>query len=148
MPKSVQRLKRWLSFWELFVGLGVVAGASMMLYDPSGKAFGMNLMLRDIQILPFSAILFQDFIFCGLALLIVNGVSNFVAYILLNQKNRYAGIAGMGCGVILMLWTTVQFVILPLNPLTTLYFIFGVLQAYAGWRYYNSVLFLLNRSYW
>ena len=71
--------RRLLIFWTLFIGLGAVAGAAGMLIDPSGKAMGMDAMLPYFQVLPFAEVVFQDFTFSGIALLIVNGLSNLTA---------------------------------------------------------------------
>ena len=64
---------RWLLFWTVFIGIGAVAGAMGMLLDPSGKAMGMDTMLPYFQVLPFADVLFQNYTFSGIALLIVNG---------------------------------------------------------------------------
>ena len=46
MEKSrFQRARRALIFWTLFIGIGAVGGAAMMLIDPSGRAMGMDAML-------------------------------------------------------------------------------------------------------
>ena len=37
-----QTARRILIFWTLFIGIGAVGGALMMLLDPSGKAVGMD----------------------------------------------------------------------------------------------------------
>ena len=41
-PSRFQPTRRALLFWTLFIGLGAVAGACMMLLDPTGKAMGMD----------------------------------------------------------------------------------------------------------
>ena len=79
--------RKWLIFWTLFVGIGAVAGGLSMIIDPSGKALHMDAMLPFFQVLPFSEVLFQDFLFSGFALLIVNGLTNLTAAVLL-LKNR------------------------------------------------------------
>ena len=55
--------RRALLFWTLFIGLGAVAGACMMLLDPTGKAMGMDAMLPYFQVLPMASILFQGCMF-------------------------------------------------------------------------------------
>ena len=80
--------RKFLIFWTLFIGLGAVAGASGMLLDPSGRAMGMDAMLPYFQVLPFSDVLFRDFTFSGYALLIVNGITNLTAAVLLLCKKR------------------------------------------------------------
>lgn len=56
-----------------------------MLIDPTGKIMGMDAMLPYFRVLPFADILFTDF-FSGLALFIVNGLTNLAAA-LLSAKN-------------------------------------------------------------
>lgn len=83
-----QTAQRFLIFWTLFIGIGAVAGALAMLYDPSGKFMGMDVTLPYFQVLPFADRVFQDFTFSGWALLIVNGSTNLTAArLLLAKKN-------------------------------------------------------------
>ena len=124
---------RWLLFWTLFIGLGAVAGASGMLLDPSGKAMGMDAMLPFFQVLPLAEYLYQDFMFPGIALLIVNGLTNLTAAVLLLLKRKSGVILGGVFGITLMLWICIQFVIFPLNFMSTSYFIFGFCQAVTGY---------------
>jgi hypothetical protein len=122
-------------FWGLFIGIGAYAGAFGMISDTTGVALGMVEMLPFFQKLPFSEILFQDFLFPGIALLVVNGLTNTISLILIFRRSNYAAISGMICGIILMLWISIQFYIFPFNYWSTLYFIFGILQAINGWMY-------------
>ena len=124
--------RKWLIFWTLFVGIGAVAGGLSMIIDPSGKALHMDAMLPFFQVLPFSEVLFQDFLFSGFALLIVNGLTNLTAAVLL-LKNRKSGVILGGIfGITLMLWICIQFYMFPLNFMSTAFFIFGACQAVAG----------------
>lgn len=101
------KTKKILIFWCLFIGIGAVAGAIGMLVDPTGKAMEMDKMLPYFQVLPLSNILFQNYIFPGISLLIVNGITNIVTSILL-IKNKKIGITLGGVfGVTLMLWITI-----------------------------------------
>ena len=123
----------WLLFWTLFIGLGAVAGAVGMLTDPSGAAMGMDAMLPYFQVLPFADVLFQNFVFSGIALLIVNGLTNLTAaYLLLRDKPLGVTLGGV-FGVTLMLWICIQFYMFPLNFMSTAYFIFGLAQAATGY---------------
>ena len=68
-----------------------------------------------------------------MALLIVNGLSNLTAAVLL-LRNRRSGVwLGGLFGVTLMLWICIQFYIFPLNFMSTAHFIFGLLQAATGY---------------
>ena len=128
--------RRFLIFWTLFIGIGAVAGALAMLYDPSGKFMGMDVTLPYFQVLPFADRVFQDFTFSGWALLIVNGLTNLTAAGLLLMKKKAGVVLGGMFGITLMLWICIQFYIFPPNFMSTIYFIFGAAQAatgYAAW---------------
>ena len=148
MTKSRFRItKNFLIFWTLFIGIGAVAGALAMLIDPSGKFMGMDAMLPYFQVLPFAEIVFQNFIFSGIALLIVNGISNLTAAILLLKKRKAGIILGGIFGITLMLWICIQFYIFPPNFMSTIYFIFGFCQAitaYMAWVFQKQETFFVN----
>ena len=135
--KRYDTARRWLIFWTLFIGVGAVAGGLSMILDPSGKTLRMDGMLPYFQVLPFAKTLFQDFLFSGFALLIVNGLTNLTAAVLLLKRKRLGVILGGVFGVTLMLWICIQFYMFPLNFMSTAYFIFGLCQAltgYIAWR--------------
>ena len=125
--------RRWLIFWCLFIGVGAVVGAVSMFLAPDGSILHMQNMLQYFQVLPFAETLFQDYVFSGVALLIVNGLTNLTAAALLLRKNRLGVILGGIFGVTLMLWIGIQFVIFPLNALDIIYFLCGLCQALTGW---------------
>ena len=139
--------RKILIFWCLFIGLGAVAGAVGMLTAPDGSNLGMQDMLPFFQVLPFADVLYQDYVFPGIALLCVNGIPNLVAAALLFKKKQ-AGITwGAIFGVTLMAWILIQFVIFPPNFMSTTYFIFGILQALTGcaaWIFYQQEHFLVD----
>ena len=135
--KRYDTARRWLIFWTLFIGVGAVAGGLSMILDPSGKTLRMDGMLPYFQVLPFAKTLFQDFLLSGFALLIVNGLTNLTAAVLLLKRKRLGVILGGVFGVTLMLWICIQFYMFPLNFMSTAYFIFGLCQAltgYVAWR--------------
>ena len=150
MNKKASRYKvarRWLIFWTLFIGIGAVGGAVGMLADPSGKAMGMDAMLPYFQVLPFSEVLFRDFVFSGFALLIVNGLTNLTAAVLLLRKKKRGVILGGIFGVTLMLWICIQFYMFPFNFMSTAYFVFGLCQAitgYAAWVFAKQEAFSVD----
>ena len=135
--KRYDTARRWLIFWTLFIGVGAVAGGLSMILDPSGKTLHMDGMLPYFQVLPFAKTLFQDFLLSGFALLIVNGLTNLTAAVLLLKRKRLGVILGGVFGVTLMLWICIQFYMFELNFMSTAYFIFGLCQAltgYIAWR--------------
>ena len=135
MDKKASRFeaaRKWLIFWTLFIGIGAVAGGLGMIIDPSGRTLHMDAMLPYFQVLPFADLLFRDFLFSGFALLIVNGLTNLSAAVLLLKRKRTGVILGGIFGVTLMLWICIQFYMFPLNVMSTIYFVFGLCQAVTG----------------
>lgn len=141
--------RRALLFWAIFIGIGAVAGSSAMLIDPSGGLMGMDAMLPYFQKLPFAEKVFQDFVFSGISLLIVNGISNLTAAGLLIANKRIGAVLGGVFGITLMLWICIQFYMFPLNFMSTAYFIFGFLQAITGYMtvvFYDQEHFTVSES--
>lgn len=135
MPSVIHSQKQLRSlsiFWSLFNGIGAVLGSAMMFVDPSGVRWGMEEMLLDIQKLPASHLLFQDFVIPGLALLLFIGAANFISFFLIFRRSPYAALSVVVCGVILVLWIVVQFVIFPFNGLSVAFLFIGVFQVLTG----------------
>lgn len=128
--------RKFLMFWCLFVGIGALWGSINMFIDPTGKLLQMDTMLPYFQVLPFSNILFQNYIFPGIALLIVNGISNLIATYLLIKNKKSGIILGTAFGLTLMLWITIQFIIFPTNILSITYFVVGIIQLITGYMTY------------
>ena len=128
--------RKFLIFWCLFVGIGALWGSINMFIDPTGKLLQMDKMLPCFQVLPFSNILFQNYIFPGIALLIVNGISNLVAAYLLIKNKKSGIILGTIFGLTLMFWITIQFIIFPTNILSITYFVVGIIQLITGYMTY------------
>lgn len=128
--------RKLLFFWCLFISLEAIIGSTAMLIEPSGKLLQMESMLPYFQVLPFSDILFQNYTFSGIALLIVNGLSNFIAAFLILFNKKTGIILGTVFGFTLMLWIIIQFVIFPFNLLSTTYFAFGFFQLITGYMTY------------
>ena len=120
-------------FWTAFIGLGAMVGGISMLIKPDGSILRMEAMLPYFQVLPFADVLFQNYTFPGIALIIVNGISNLLAFTLILNKKKSGYVLGTIFGFTLMLWIIIQFVIFPPNVLSTLYFIFGALQLLCGY---------------
>lgn len=124
--------RKLLVFWCLFIGVGALFGSACMLIKPDGSILGMQGLLPYFQVLPFADILFRDYVFPGVALLLVNGVPNLIAAALLMRKKSSGVIMGGILGVTLMAWIAIQFVIFPKNFMDDIYFDFGILQALTG----------------
>lgn len=123
-------LRRIQIFWSYFIGIGAFFGGIMMIISPKGAAgWGMDPLLEYMQVLPWPEIFFANFVFPGICLLCVNGITNLAAIIMMHRNERNAPVAGLICGIILMLWICVQFIIFPFNFMSTTYFFFGLFQA-------------------
>lgn len=131
--KKQKLLRGALYFWTLFIGLGALLGGTCMLLEPSGSILQMGPLLPYFKVLPFSETLFQNYVFPGISLLVVNGASQLIAFFLLLKRRRAA--AALVAGILLMLWITIQFVIFPMNALSISYFIFGALEALCALLY-------------
>lgn len=132
-----------LMFWTLFIGLGALWGSVMMFLAPDGSLLRMDGLLPYFKVLPLSNLLYQNYIFPGIALLLINGIPNLVTFYLLMKKKKKGVVLGGILGVTLMLWITIQFVIFPSNILSQSYFIFGLIQALTG---YMAYVFLSQES--
>lgn len=129
-------IKRCLIFWCMFIGLGALYGSIMMFIDPTGKLLQMDGLIKYFQVLPFSDVLFKNYIFSGISLLIVNGITNFIATYYLIKNKKAGPILGMIFGFTLILWIIIQFIIFPTNILSITYFIFGIIQLLTGYMTY------------
>ena len=132
--------RKWLIFWTLFIGIGAIAGGLSMIIDPSGKALHMDGMLPYCQNLPFADVLFRDVLCSGFALLIINGLTNLTAAVLLFRKKKLGVILGGIFGVTLMLWICIQFYMFPLNFMSSIYFVFGLCQAVTGYMAWKRLV--------
>ena len=113
-------------FWTLFIGLGAVWGAGMLWFIPGGA--GMEALLPDMQRLPLVGVFFTSLFWPGLFLLVMNGITQLVAAGLIWWRHRLAPWAVLVCGLILTGWIVLQFVIFPLNALSSAYLVFGVAE--------------------
>lgn len=126
---KIKTLRGMLLFWCFFIGIGALWGGASMFIDPTGIVFGYDFFFTGFKKLPFYDVLFTNLIFPGISLIIVNGLTQlFTAYTLLRRRLN-GSLYGIICGVLLMLWICIQFVIFPFNWLSTAYFIFGLLEA-------------------
>lgn len=131
-----KRVKKILIFWCLFIGIGALYGGLNMLFDSTGKSLKMDEMLPYFKVLPFSNVLFKNYIFSGISLIIINGITNLVAAYLLIKNKKIGIILGTIFGFTLILWIIIQFIIFPMNILSISYFVFGLLQLITGYITY------------
>lgn len=81
-------LRNILIFWTLFIGIGALLGTAMMIIDPTGEKWGMEILLELMQVLPFPEIFFTNFIFPSIMLLLSSVFLNLLLFIyFLKRKN-------------------------------------------------------------
>lgn len=131
-----KKLKQILIFLCLFIGIGALIGSIGLIIDPSGKLMKMDELLPYFKVLPLSNILFTNYIFSGISLLIVNGLTNLTATYYLIKNKKTGIILGTIFGITLMLWITIQFIIFPKNIMSTTFFIIGLIQTITGFITY------------
>ena len=147
--RRLKLFKRILLFWCFFIGLGALWGGTAMLIKPDGSILHMQEMLPYFKVLPFADVLFTDYVFPGIMLILVNGVSNIIAAVLILRNKKAGFVLGTIFGFTLMLWITIQFIIFPPNFLDNAYFTFGVLQLICGYIAlvsFNQVNFVFDEK--
>ncbi|MFW6232150.1 MAG: hypothetical protein ACOC37_03760, partial [Spirochaetota bacterium] len=103
---------------HLFVGLGAIGGGVGALVDPSGAAVGMSVSVLERG--PF-----VDFLIPGLFLMLVLGVGNLLAGLLLLSRSRRAGaVASLALFVVLVLWIVIQLYVMGLANAVWLHWLF------------------------
>ena len=99
-----------------------------MFIDKTGSLLKMNYLLIYFKVLPLSNILFNDYLFSGICLLIINGITNIVGSIMLIKNKKISYDLEIIFGILLMLWIIIQFIILPFNLLSLTFFLLGLIQ--------------------
>lgn len=147
--RRLKLFKRILLFWCFFIGLGALWGGAAMLIKPDGSILHMQEMLPYFKVMPFADVLFIDYVFPGIMLILVNGVSNIIAAVLILRNKKAGFVLGTIFGFTLMLWITIQFIIFPPNFLDNAYFTFGVFQLISGYIAlvsFNQVHFVFDEK--
>lgn len=117
----------------LFIGIGAICGAVMMWIDPTGIAWGGEPLLELLRAkMPWPDIFFQNFIPSGFVLLILNGITQFIAAFLLFNKHPLAQWTVLACGIILMLWIVLEWWVWGFNAISNLYFVLGLAETVAA----------------
>lgn len=148
MKKHFRLFKGIILFFTAFIGVGAIFGSMMFFIDPQ-NGFVMGSILPAMrEKMPFGELLFSNFVFSGISLIIVNGLTNMTAFalILLGKKSGY--FLGWFFGITLMLWICIQFYIFApvVYAIDIVFFILGLLQFIFGYLAYvgfckNSFVF-------
>ncbi len=104
-----------------FVGIGAVTGGLGAVLNPDNP---MVMPLSSLKNGPF-----QNYLIPGLFLLLIIGLGNITAGIIVRKKMRYHEFISGAMGLILTAWIIIQCLVLwAINWLHVVYFILGVLQ--------------------
>ena len=126
-------MKTFLKILTLFIAVGAVGGAVMMWMDPTGVSWGGEPMLDLLRAkMPWPDVFFKDFIPSGFALLAVNGLTQFLAALMLFKNHPWAYWAVLACGIILMLWIVLEWYVWGFVALSNIYFVQGLVEVIAA----------------
>ena len=82
---------------------GLVCGV-LFIAGPDGHLLQAGALLLVIQGLPLASVFFQDFLWIGAAMLVVLGVPNSIAAVMLLRKSQNQFLATLVAGMLLLLW--------------------------------------------
>ena len=132
-------MRKFLIAFTLFIAVGAIGGAIMMWVDPSGNGWGGAPMLDLLRAkMPWPEIFFKDFKPSGYVLLAVNGLPQLLAAVMLIKKRPLAYWCVLACGIVLMLWIVLEWWVWGFNPVSDLYFAFGLLEVILAARCLRS----------
>ena len=127
-------MRLFLKILTLFIAVGAVGGAVMMWVDPTGLSWGGEPMLDLLRAkMPWPDFFFKNFIPSGFALLVVNGLPQLLAALMLFKKHPWAYWACLACGIILMLWIALEWYVWGFVALSNIYFVLGLIESIAAW---------------
>lgn len=109
---------------------GLVCGV-MFLIRPDGSLLQAGALLPVIQRLPLASVFFRDFTWIGIAMLIVLGIPNTLAAVMLLRRSERQYVATMAAAFLLLAWTGFELIFMYNAPALG-YFVVGVLSVSAS----------------
>lgn len=109
---------------------GLVCGI-LFLVQPDGSLLQAGALLPVIRTLPLASVFFEDFTWIGIAMLLVLGIPNCVAVVMLLRHSEWQYLTTLAAGVLLLLWTGFELVFM-FNAPAVGYFIVGILSVVAS----------------
>ena len=132
-------MKTFLKMLTIFIAVGAVGGAVMMWKDPTGLSWGGEPMLDLLRSkMPWPDVLFKNFIPSSYALLVVNGLPQLLAALMLFKNHPWAGHVTLVCGIILMLWIVLEWWIWGFVALSNIFFVLGLIEVIGAVCYIKS----------
>lgn len=105
---------------------GVVCGV-LFLAGPDGHLMQAGALLPVVQRLPLASVFFRDFTWIGIAMLLVLGIPNSIAAVILLRRSERQYLVTLAAGVLLVLWCGFELIFM-LNTLAISYFVVGLLS--------------------
>ena len=116
---------------------GLICGV-LLLAAPDGRLLQAGALLPVIKTLPLAGVFFQDFVWIGIAMLLVLGLPNAVAAVLLLRRSARQYAASLVAGILLLAWTGFEMIFM-FNGAALGYFTVGVVSVVCS-------LYLLRRT--
>jgi len=105
---------------------GLVCGV-LFIAGPDGHLLQAGALLPVIQGLPLASVFFEDFLWIGVAMLLVLGVPNSIAAVMLLRKSENRYLAALVAGTLLVLWCGFELIFM-FNALAVGYFVIGLIS--------------------
>jgi hypothetical protein len=111
---------------------GLVCGV-LFVARPDGSLLQAGALRSVIRAMPLADVFFRDFFWIGVAMLLVLGIPNLVATVMLVRRSRRRYGATLVAGALLLLWTGFEMIYM-MNGLAVGYFVVGALSVLASDR--------------
>ena len=105
---------------------GLICGV-LFIAGPDGRFMQAGGLLSVVQKLPLASVFFQDFVWIGVAMLLVLGIPNSIAAVMLLRNNESQYVAALVAAVLLLLWCSFELVFM-FNALAVGYFVVGLMS--------------------
>ena len=136
--KRTEIIKDTLAAFTFFIALGALTGFVMMMIDPSGAKFGMDVLLQDMQqSLPCTKTLFKTLIPSGIVLLCVIGLPHIIAGVLLLLRRHCSPYVCMFCAILLILFCGLEFYLFGFYIQIIIFFVLGIIELISAKLYLN-----------
>ena len=109
---------------------GLICGV-LLIAQPDGGLMQMGVLLPTIQTFPLADVFFQDFLWIGIVMLLVLGIPNSTAAVMLFRRSERQYQATFIAAVLLLLWCGFELIFL-FNIAVVGYFVVGVLAVLAS----------------
>jgi hypothetical protein len=106
-------------------GVGGLICGVLFIAAPDGHLLQAGALIPVIQGLPLANVFFRDFFWIGVTMLLVLGIPNSVASVMLLRKSENEYLATLAAGTLLVLWCGFELIFM-FNVLAVGYFIIGL----------------------